>query len=133
MLDTIAAVARVADPSVQAIAARFALNLARASTDALTLQTLRRLVYAVDWSTQPADLVDDWIEFIRSSLGAGNDAQMLAEAAFLNLLSTRHDELVELARSVASDTSGVAMSALRTSSAAGSDRRRSSNGGAGTR
>ncbi len=105
-----------APSDAQTIAAQFALDLAMGSEDALTLQTLRRVIYAIDWSTQPVETVDQWVHFIRSALNAGGDVQMVAESAFFNLLPIRREDLAPLTKVERAGAMTVAVSALQTSS-----------------
>jgi hypothetical protein len=111
-LSAITEVTRVAAPSMQSIAARFGLSLARSTSDGLTLQSLRPLPDAIDWAKQPAAIVDDWIEFIQAALNDSDAKKMFAEAALFALLSVRAEELLEILRRSRPNSTTIATAAL---------------------
>ncbi len=117
VLGAITAVARVGDPDTQTTAARFALELANATADGLTLQSMQPVLRAIDWSRQPQGLVDAWVDFIRISLNAKDDSALVAETALYTLLQGRPEELLSLARALRPNTVTVALAALESGAA----------------
>ena len=111
-LSAITEVTRVAAPSLQSIAARFGLSLARSTSDELTLQSLRSLPDAIDWTKQPTAMVDEWIEFIQVALNESGGKKLFAEAALFELLSVRAEQLLDILRKSQPNSTTIATAAL---------------------
>jgi hypothetical protein len=112
VLSAITEITRVADSSSQSTAARFGVNLARSTSDLLTLQSLRTLPDAIDWTKQPTAMVDEWIEFIQVALNDSDGKKMLAEAALFELLSVRAEQLLGILRQSRPNSTAIATAAL---------------------
>ena len=112
VLSAIAEITRVADSGSQSTAARFGVDLARSTSDLLTLQSLRTLPDAIDWTNQPTAMVDEWIEFIQVALNDSDGKKMFAEAALFELLSVRGEQLLTILRQSRPNSTTIATAAL---------------------